>query len=66
MNNTTPPGREQAQGAMPFNLASSQAIKELLREIGGEEATKTMPTPTFSLCVNEQGQMFVRVLAGKV
>lgn len=51
---------------MPFNLASHQPIKDLLKEIGGEEAAKAMPTPSFSLRVNEQGQMFVRVTAGEV
>lgn len=51
---------------MPFNLASHQPIKDLLKEIGGEEAAKAMPTPSFSLCVNEQGQMFVRVTGGEV
>lgn len=51
---------------MPFNLAIHQPIKDLLKEIGGEEAAKAMPTPSFSLCVNEQGQMFVRVAAGEV
>ncbi|CAN0521238.1 unnamed protein product [Ectocarpus sp. 12 AP-2014] len=50
---------------MPYNMTSFQPIRDLLREIGGEEAAKTMPTPTFSVCVNEQGQMFVRVTAGK-
>lgn len=56
----------KAQGAMPFNLTSLQPVRDLLREIGGEEAAKVMPTPTFSVCVNEQGQMFVRVTAGEV
>lgn len=51
---------------MPFNLTSLQPVKDLLREIAGEEAAKVMPTPTFSLCVNEQGQMILRVSAGKV
>ncbi|CAB1097818.1 unnamed protein product [Ectocarpus sp. CCAP 1310/34] len=50
---------------MPYNMTSFQPIRDLLREIGGEEAAKTMPTPTFSVCVNEQGQMFVRVTAGE-
>lgn len=57
---------EQAQGALPYNMTSFQPIRDLLREIGGEEAAKTMPTPTFSVCVNEKGQMFVRVTAGEV
>ena len=56
----------QTQGAMPFNLTSSQPIRDLLREIGGEEAAQVMATPTFSVCVNEHGQMFVSVTAGKV
>lgn len=62
-DNTTIP---QAQGAMPYNMTSFQPVRDLLREIGGEEAAKTMPTPTFSVCVNEKGQMFVRVTAGEV
>ncbi|CAM9511676.1 unnamed protein product [Ectocarpus sp. 13 AM-2016] len=59
------PTIKNVQGAMPYNMTSFQPIRDLLREIGGEEAAKTMPTPTFSVCVNEQGQMFVRVTAGK-
>lgn len=51
---------------MAYNMTSFQPIRDLLREIGGEEAAKTMPTPTFSVCVNEKGQMFVRVTAGEV
>lgn len=47
-------------------MTSFQPIRDLLREIGGEEAAKTMPTPSFSVCVNEKGQMFVRVTAGEV
>ena len=57
---------EQTQGALPYNMTSFQPIRDLLREIGGEEAAKTMPTPTFSVCVNDKGQMFVRVTAGEV
>ncbi|CAN0401255.1 unnamed protein product, partial [Ectocarpus fasciculatus] len=59
------PTIKNVQGAMPYNMTSFQPIRNLLREIGGEEAAKTMPTPTFSVCVNEQGQMFVRVTAGE-
>lgn len=51
---------------MAYNMTSFQPIRDLLREIGGEEAAKTMPTPTFSVCVNEKGRMFVRVTAGEV
>lgn len=51
---------------MAYNMTSFQPIRDLLREIGGEEAAKTMPTPTFSVCVNEKGQMLVRVTAGEV
>lgn len=58
--------RQQTQGAMAYNMTSFQPIRDLLREIGGEEAAKTMPTPTFSVCVNEKGRMFVRVTAGEV
>ena len=51
---------------MPFNLTSSQPIRDLLREIGGEEAAQVMEAPTFSVCVNEHGQMFVSITPGKV
>eukprot|EP00903_Cladosiphon_okamuranus_P011682 g10988.t1 len=59
------PTTKNTQGAMAYNMTSFQPIRDLLREIGGEEAAKTMPTPTFSVCVNEKGQMFVRVTAGE-
>lgn len=51
---------------MPYNMSSLHAIRDLLREIGGEAAAKVMPTPTFSVCLNDQGHMLVHITAGKV
>lgn len=56
----------QVHGAMPYNLTSLDSIRNMLRELGGEEAAKVMPPPTFSLCVNKQGRMFVRITPGEV
>ncbi|CAM9751456.1 unnamed protein product, partial [Hapterophycus canaliculatus] len=56
---------KNSQGAMAYNMTGHQPIRDLLREIGGEEAAKSMPPPTFTMCVNEQGQMFLRVTAGE-
>lgn len=59
-------GNTKIQGAIPYNMCSLQAIRDLLREIGGEEAAKAMPAPDFAICQNEKGQMFLRITVGKV
>ncbi|CAM9101157.1 unnamed protein product, partial [Scytosiphon promiscuus] len=59
------PTIKNAQGAMAYNMTGHQPIRDLLREIGGEEAAKAMAPPTFTMCVNDQGQMFLRVTAGE-
>ncbi|CAM9328183.1 unnamed protein product [Chrysoparadoxa australica] len=56
---------KNSNGAMPYHLASHREIRDLIVELGGEEATAELPTPTFVIGVDADGRMFVGLEASE-
>ncbi|CAM9808759.1 unnamed protein product, partial [Phaeothamnion confervicola] len=53
--------KKNAQGALPYNLTGSEAIREAIRELGGPGAARDMPVPTFLLGTDEHGRLVIAI-----